>query len=104
MSFSFKHKLKKKARQTQIQFNDIKSDDYDSLINFKQMNEDLIPTFLGGKTPYSENQKSKTFKPVGPLIDSIHNFKGLNYSKFFKYTNPIDYRAGYYGKSRLTGF
>lgn len=60
------------------------------------------PSFLGGRA-LSENQKSKTFRPVGPFDDSTINFKGNKYSHLYKTQNK-NINPGFYGKSRLTRF
>jgi hypothetical protein len=61
-----------------------------------------IPVFLGGKVPLSENQKSLTFRTVGPSEDSTVNFKGKKYSHMFRSVNAHKINPGFYGKSRLT--
>lgn len=50
----------------------------------------------------SENKKSKTFKSVGPLVDSTVDNKGKKYSKLFKFISRKKIHSGYYGTSRLT--
>jgi hypothetical protein len=51
----------------------------------------------------SQNQKSKTFKTVGPNDDSTINSLGKKYSKIYKrQNNNSRIHPGYYGKSRLT--
>lgn len=51
----------------------------------------------------SENQKSTTFKTVGPNDDSTINSSGKKYSKIYKRSNNNSrIHPGYYGKSRLT--
>lgn len=69
----------------------------------QQQNINELPIFLGGNVPLSENQKSKTFRPVGPFEDSTVNWKGKKYSKMYKVENR-NISPGFYGRSRLTRF
>jgi len=51
----------------------------------------------------SQNQKSKTFKTVGPNDDSTINSSGKKYSKIYKRSNNNSkIHAGYYEKSMIT--
>jgi hypothetical protein len=81
----------------------------------KQVKYDFTPSqspaFLSEKTTItknsntalSENQKSKTFRSVGPYDDSTVDSSGKKYSKMFRReTEKKDINAGYYGGSRLT--
>jgi hypothetical protein len=59
-------------------------------------NFETSPSFI------SENQKSKTFRSVGPLEDSTIDNKGKKYSKLYKFISRKKIHSGYYGTSRLT--
>ena len=63
-----------------------------------------MPTFLGGKVPLDENQKSPTFRTVGPNEDTTVNYKGKKYSDIYNNNNHKIIKAGFYGKSRLTRY
>jgi hypothetical protein len=50
----------------------------------------------------SDNQKSSTFRTVGPNENSTINNTGQKYSTIFSHKNNRVINAGYYGRSRLT--
>jgi hypothetical protein len=50
----------------------------------------------------SENEKSLTFRTVGPEIDSTINRNGIKYSNMIHKENNIKLNPGFYGSSRLT--
>ena len=50
----------------------------------------------------SENQKSPTFRSVGPNLDSTVNLQGLKYANIIRSTQIQKVSPGYYGRSRLT--
>ena len=50
----------------------------------------------------SDNQKSPTFRPVGPHVDSTVNRQGTKYSSLIQNPNYRRIPPGYYGRSRLT--
>ncbi len=52
----------------------------------------------------SENDKSKTFRTVGPLDDTTINNNGVKYSKIFHNKSNRNLKPGFYGSSRLTRF
>ena len=52
--------------------------------------------------PLSENQKSITFRTVGPNVDSTVNNKGIKYSSIINNKKGKIINPGFYGKSRLT--
>ena len=62
------------------------------------------PNDSEGGTILSENQKSKTFRSVGPFEDSTKYYNGKKYSQMYRTPVSRDTRSGYYGRSRLTRF
>lgn len=72
-----------------------------SSISYTNSNKNL-ENFETSSNFISENKKSKTFKSVGPLVDSTINNKGKKYSKLFKFISRKKIHSGYYGTSRLT--
>ena len=50
----------------------------------------------------SENQKSPTFRSVGPHQDSTVNYQGEKYSNIIRNTKNLRISPGFYGRSRLT--
>ena len=50
----------------------------------------------------SENQKSPTFRSVGPNLDSTINYQGQKYSNIIQNMPSKRISPGYYGRSRLT--
>lgn len=46
---------------------------------------------------------SKTFRPVGPYIDSTVDLSGVKYSSKFKFSDNNE-KVGFYGRSRLTRY
>lgn len=65
-------------------------------------NNEKLPTFLGGTVPLSNNQKSKTFRPVSPEADTTVDYKGRKYSKIYEMNTKNNVRSGYYGETRQT--
>lgn len=62
-------------------------------MNFLKVNENI-----------SANQKSKTFRSVGPYDDSTINKNGIKYSKIYHNKSNRNLNPGFYGSSRLTRF
>lgn len=96
-------------------------------LNWEESNENILDQFIKNernlensykikdlpkysKFPYtnrrgyiSDNQKSLTFRSVGPNDDSTINKNGVKYSKIYNNANRNNkVSAGFYGSSRLT--
>jgi hypothetical protein len=65
----------------------------------------INPSFIQNQVHHtikSENQKSNTFRTVGPNENTTIDNNGQKYSSLFIHRNGRKMNSGYYGKSRLT--
>jgi len=65
-------------------------------------NTNFIEKITSRNSSSAGNKKSKTFRAVGPLLDSTVSPIGKKYSKIYRIENRRKINSGYYGKSRLT--
>lgn len=68
------------------------------------LNHNMNTNFISKNELVSENQKSKTFKSVGPYEDSTVNKIGVKYSRMYNNHPNKNLKSGFYGGSRLTRF
>lgn len=76
--------------------------DYEKLHNFpKFLGIFIIFILLETNNIQQQSKQSKTFKVVGPNVDSTIDSKGKKFSTYMK-NEKKEVKPGYYGVSRLT--
>jgi hypothetical protein len=61
-----------------------------------------LPKFNNRNLARSENEKSFTFRTVGPELDTTIDRNGIKYSNMIQKKTNIKLNPGFYGSSRLT--
>ena len=86
----------------QIIKSEIRDEDINNRIRDEPKYAKYPSTNRRSKFPKSENEKSLTFRSVGPEVDTTINRSGVKYTKIYHSGYNKNLKAGFYGSSRLT--